>query len=126
MTRPRRILVVEDEGLVAMMLEEMLQELNCSMLGPAGELSRALELAKSGEFDAALLDVSLNRQPSFPVAETLQARGIPFAFMSGYGSQDFPTPFRQVPCLAKPFDLPALERALDSLWDRASEKDTSF
>lgn len=114
-SKTRRVLVVEDEGLVAMMLEEMLQELNCSVLGPAGELTQAMALAKSGEFDAALLDVSLHRAPSFPVAKTLQQRGIPFAFMTGYGTLDFPDAYRKIPRLSKPFDLPQLRQALGGL-----------
>ncbi|HSY89114.1 MAG TPA: response regulator [Verrucomicrobiae bacterium] len=111
----RRVLVVEDETLVAMMLEEMLQELNCSVLGPAGDLAEAMGFAEKGEFDLALLDVSLRRTPSFPVAEILQKRGIPFAFMTGYGVQDFPPAYQQLPRLSKPFDLPDLQRALKVL-----------
>jgi CheY-like chemotaxis protein len=111
----RCVLVVEDETLVAMMLEEMLQELNCRVLGPAGDLAEAMGLAEKGEFDLALLDVSLRRTPSFPVAEILQKRGIPFAFMTGYGVQDFPLAYRQLPRLSKPFDLADLQRALKVL-----------
>ena len=111
----RRVLVVEDESLVAMMIEEMLQELNCSVLGPAGDLAEAMGFAEKAEFDLALLDVSLRRTPSFPVAEILQKRGIPFAFMTGYGAQDFPPAYQQLPRLSKPFDLPDLQRALKAL-----------
>jgi CheY-like chemotaxis protein len=111
----RRVLVVEDEELVAMMLADMLQELNCRVLGPAGELTQALALARDGALDAALLDVSLGGRASFPVAEALRARGVPFAFMSGYGEKDFPAAFREVPRLSKPFDLPDLERVLSGL-----------
>jgi len=111
----RRVLVVEDETLVAMMLEEMLLELNCSVLGPAGDLAEAMGLAEKAEFDLALLDVSLRRTPSFPVAEVLQKRGIPFAFMTGYGALDFPLAYQQLPRLSKPFDLPDLQRALKAL-----------
>jgi CheY-like chemotaxis protein len=111
----RRVLVVEDETLVAMMLEEMLQELNCSVLGPAGDLAEAMGFAEKAEFDLALLDVSLRRTPSFPVADILQKRGIPFAFMTGYGAQDFPAAYQQLPRLSKPFDLPDLQRALKAM-----------
>jgi CheY-like chemotaxis protein len=111
----RRVLIVEDETLVAMMLEEMLVELNCTVLGPAGDLAEATALAEKAEFDLALLDVSLRRTPSFPVAEILQKRGIPFAFMTGYGAQDFPAAYQQLPRLSKPFDLPDLQRALKTL-----------
>jgi CheY-like chemotaxis protein len=111
----RRVLVVEDETLVAMMLEEMLLELNCRVLGPAGDLAEAMGFAEKAEFDLALLDVSLRRMPSFPVAEILQKRGIPFAFMTGYGAQDFPLAYQQLPRLSKPFDLPDLQRTLKAL-----------
>jgi CheY-like chemotaxis protein len=111
----RRVLVVEDETLVAMMLEEMLQELNCSVLGPAGDLAEAMGFAEKAEFDLALLDVSLRRTPSFPVADILRKRGIPFAFMTGYGAQDFPAAYQQLPRLSKPFDLPDLQRALKAM-----------
>ena len=116
----RQVLVVEDEELVAMMLADMLQELDCAVLGPAGELTEALALARDGALDAALLDVSLRGTASFPVAEALQARGIPFAFMSGYGEKDFPPAFREVPRLAKPFDLPDLQRVLGGLLGQPS------
>lgn len=111
----RQVLIVEDEELVAMMLTDMLQELDCGVLGPTGELTEALALAREGVLDAALLDISLHGTASFPVAEALQARGIPFAFMSGYGERDFPPAFRQVPRLSKPFDLPDLQRVLGGM-----------
>jgi CheY-like chemotaxis protein len=111
----RRVLVVEDEELVAMMLADLLGELDCGVVGPAGDLDRALALAETTAFDAALLDVSLHGTASFPLAEALQARGIPFAFMSGYGERDFPPAFGQVPRLAKPFDLPDLQRVIKGL-----------
>ena len=111
----RQVLIVEDEELVAMMLADMLQELNYSVLGPVGDLNKALALAEERAPDAALLDVSLHGVASFPLAETLQAKGIPFAFTTGYGERDFPPAFRQVPRLSKPFDLPELRRVLGAL-----------
>ena len=114
----RQVLVVEDEELVAMMLADMLAELNYGVLGPVGELSKALALVQEGPPDAALLDVSLHGAASFPVAEALQAKGIPFAFTTGYGERDFPPAFRQVPRLSKPFDLPELRRVLGGLLSR--------
>jgi CheY-like chemotaxis protein len=114
----RQVLVVEDEELVAMMLADMVQELNYGVLGPVGDLTRALALAQEGGPDAVLLDVSLHGVASFPLAETLQAKGIPFAFMTGYGERDFPPAFRQIPRLSKPFDLPELRRVLGGLLPR--------
>ena len=115
----RQVLVVEDEELVAMMLADMLAELNYGVLGPVGELTQALALAQEAAPSAALLDVSLHGVASFPLAEALQAKGIPFAFMTGYDERDFPPDFRQVPRLSKPFDLPELRRVLGGLLPRA-------
>ena len=109
------VLVVEDEELVAMMLAEMLMELNYGVLGPVGELTRALALVKEAAPHAALLDVSLHGVASFPLAEALQAKGVPFAFTTGYGESDFPPAFRQIPRLSKPFDLPELRRVMRGL-----------
>ncbi|HEX4570737.1 MAG TPA: response regulator [Dongiaceae bacterium] len=114
----RQVLVVEDEELVAMMLADMLMELNYGVLGPVGELTSALALAQEAAPDAALLDVSLHGVASFPLAEALQVKGIPFAFMTGYGERDFPPAFRQIPRLSKPFDLPELRRVLGGLLPR--------
>lgn len=114
----RQVLVVEDEELVAMMLADMLTELSYGVLGPVGELTRALALAQEAPPDAALLDVSLHGVASFPLAEALQAKGVPFAFMTGYGERDFPPAFRQIPRLSKPFDLPELRRVLGGLLPR--------
>ena len=110
-----KVLVVEDEELVAMMLADLLMELNYGVLGPVGELTRALALVKEAAPHAALLDVSLHGVASFPLAEALQAKGVPFAFTTGYGERDFPPAFRQVPRLSKPFDLPELRRVLGAL-----------
>ena len=115
----RQVLVVEDEELVAMMLADMLMELNYGVLGPVGELTRALALVQEAAPDAALLDVSLHGVASFPLAAALQAKGISFAFMTGYDERDFPPGFRQVPRLSKPFDLPELRRVLGGLLPRA-------
>ena len=113
--RTRRILIVEDEPLVAMMVEEMLRELDCSVVGPAGELAKALDLAGRAEFDAALLDLALRGMPSFPLADLLQANGKPFAFMTGRSAADLAPAYRGIPRLEKPFDLPELQSIIDSL-----------
>ena len=79
-----RVLVVEDEPVVAMCLEDMLDELGCVTVGPASRLSEGLSLAE-GALDAAILDINLAGERSNEIAERLRARGIPFAFASGYG-----------------------------------------
>ncbi|MCW3836266.1 response regulator [Sphingomonas canadensis] len=86
MSARRRILVVEDEPVVAMCLEDLLESLGYEPVGPASRLAEGLELARTEALDAAILDINLGGERSTAVAETLAARGVPFAFASGYGS----------------------------------------
>jgi CheY-like chemotaxis protein len=81
----RRVLVVEDEPIVGILLEDMLLDLGVEVIGPAASVAEALALVGQAEFDAALLDVNLGGERSYPVAEALAARGIPFLFLTGYG-----------------------------------------
>jgi CheY-like chemotaxis protein len=78
-----RVLVVEDEGLLAALLEDMLAELGCQTIGPAGTVEQALALIAEFEVDAAVLDLNLNGVQAYPVAEFLRRRGIPFIFTTG-------------------------------------------
>jgi CheY-like chemotaxis protein len=92
-TMPTRILIVEDEALVAAMLEDMLTDFGAEVVGPAFTLDRACELARTADCDGAVLDVSIRGQSVRPVAEVLAARGIPFILATGYGgsvSQEWP------------------------------------
>ena len=79
-----RILVVEDESVVAFMLRELLTDRGVQVIGPAATVAAALELAESAELDAALLDVNLNGERSLPVAQALNRRGIPYVLATGY------------------------------------------
>jgi CheY-like chemotaxis protein len=109
----RRILVVEDEMMIAMLVEDMLSELGCSVIGPAHALDTALNLAltESG-IDAALLDVNLGGQPVFAVADALRAKGVPAIFSTGYGDAGLRDVDRGSPVLQKPFRAGDLARAL--------------
>jgi CheY-like chemotaxis protein len=109
----RRALVVEDEVLVGMLIEEMLRELGYEIAGLSTHLDHAVTLARTATFDVALLDINLNGQPSFPVADAVRARGLPFLFATGYGSRIVPEPYRTVPILQKPFSLAELKDALE-------------
>src|SRR5471030_2544427 len=80
----RRILVVEDEALVAWAIEDMLVELGCIVVGPAARVSQALVIVEGQPLDAAVLDVNLNGEKCYPVAEALTARGVPFIFSTAY------------------------------------------
>ncbi|MDU0365389.1 response regulator [Rhizobium sp. 25PS6] len=102
-TKKLRILVVEDEALVAMMMEDILEELGHEVGAVASRLEDARELARTGDFDLAILDVNLDGQPSYPIAEALKERGIPFAFATGYGNKGLDRSFDGIPTLAKPF-----------------------
>ena len=109
-----KVLVVEDEALVAMLLEDMLTDHGCEVVGAASRLSQALELVgdPSLDFDAAILDVNLGGDPIFPVAEALAARGAPFVFATGYGAAGLPDSWRDRPTLQKPFSHHDVGRAL--------------
>lgn len=108
-----RILIVEDEMLVAMNLEDMLLDLGHEVAGIASRLEPALSLAAEGHFDLALLDVNLAGSQSFPVAEILRQRNIPFLFATGYGIKGIIEEFRSYPVLQKPFRAVDLEQALE-------------
>ncbi|MDX7953326.1 response regulator [Lichenihabitans sp. Uapishka_5] len=98
-----QVLVVEDEMLITMLLEDILEELGCRVVGSAVNLRQAEDLVRSATADAAILDVNLGGDPVFPVAEQLTARGIPFIFASGYGSATLPERWQSTPTLPKPF-----------------------
>lgn len=109
----RRILVVEDESLVAMLLETILQDMGCDAIGPAATVEAGLELAQDAQApDAALLDVNVAGRPVFPVAEALQARGVPFVFSTGYGEGGLPEEWRGQRTIQKPFTEDSVRRAL--------------
>ncbi|MFZ0608591.1 MAG: response regulator, partial [Xanthobacteraceae bacterium] len=86
----KRVLIVEDELMIRMLLEGMLTDLGHSVAAEAGTIEEALKLAKQAEFDVAVLDVNLNNRPITPVAEVLVERGVPFVFASGYGKRGVP------------------------------------
>lgn len=107
-----RVLVVEDEGAIAMMIEEMLEELGCQVVASVARLATAREMASVVEIDLAILDVNLSGERVFPVADILRARGIPFLFSTGYGASGLPSEFAQCPVLHKPFAQSALQQKI--------------
>lgn len=110
-----KVLVVEDEALVSMLVEDMLTDLGCTIVGPAAEIEEALKLATSADIDAALLDVNLGGRPIFPVADALRARGVPYAFASGYGEAGISEDHKGASVLQKPFREADLRRVLEGL-----------
>lgn len=109
----RRVLVVEDEALVAMLLETILKDMHCVPVGPVATVVEALEVvANDPLLDAALLDVNVAGVEVFPVAKALKARGVPFVFSTGYGEGSLPEAWRGHTTIQKPFAENAIRRAL--------------
>ena len=110
-----KVLVVEDEMMVSMLIEDMLSDLGCVVVGPASRLDEAMELAQAGGIDCAVLDVNLGGQPIFPLADLLRQMGRPFAFATGYGDAGLRDVDKGSPVLQKPFREGDLARVLGEL-----------
>ena len=115
--RGRRVMIVEDEMLVAMELEDLLVEQGCAVVGPVPSPARALALLAEDLPDVAILDVNLNGQTAQPVAAALSAQGVPFVLATGY-SQSLQPELKDAPRLDKPVDHGKLVRILVRLLDR--------
>ncbi len=116
-----KVLVVEDEMMIAMLIEDMLEELGCELIGPASKVERALELIASETIEIALLDVNLDGQATDAVAYELQRKGIPFVFATGYGATGVPKQHNDRTVLQKPFQKRDLAIALSIAIDRQSD-----
>jgi CheY-like chemotaxis protein len=115
----RRVLLVEDESLIIMMIEDALADLGCEIAGIASRFDDAVTKARTLAFDVAVLDVNLNGLRTFPIAEIIRARGIAFMFATGYGATSVPEGLNTAPVLQKPFATNDLEQALSAALDRA-------
>lgn len=104
-----RVLVVDDEPLVALLVEDLLVDLGCEVVGPAGSVAEALRLVAEGGLAGALLDVNLGGELVYPVAEALQRAGTPFAFVTGYAGLGVEPAFAATPVLRKPLELDRFE-----------------
>jgi CheY-like chemotaxis protein len=104
-----RVLLVEDEIMIRMMVADMVEELGHAV---AGDVGSAAELAQIGLFDLAILDVNLNGEVSFPVADIIMKRRIPLIFASGYAPDNYPAAFGSAPKLQKPFQIETLAKAI--------------
>jgi DNA-binding response OmpR family regulator len=109
-----RVLVVEDESLVAMMVEDILADLGHDIVGIAGRLDQAIRLAGELTIDFAVLDLNLNGERTDPVAATLRSRGIPFVFATGYGTAGVNEMWSGVPVVQKPFQPSELAAAINT------------
>jgi CheY-like chemotaxis protein len=110
----KRILIVEDELMIRMLLEDMLGDLGYEVAGEAAKVQEALEAVNSIDFDLAILDVNLEGQPSAAVADALSARGRAFVFATGYSESGLPEAHRGRPVLKKPFQADQLGRVLET------------
>jgi len=108
----RRILVIEDESMVSMLIEDALVDMGCVVVALASRFDDGLAKAQTLAFDAAILDVNLAGERSFGIADALRLRKLPFVFATGYGRSSIPEPLRSAPILQKPFSPVELERAL--------------
>ena len=114
------VFLVEDEVMIRMMVADMLEELGYSVAAEAGDVTEALQLAETTDFDIAILDVNVNGKVISPVAEVVARRGRPFIFATGYGAQGLPEEFRDRPTLQKPFQMETLAQVLASALKKAT------
>ncbi|MBA3929964.1 CheY-like chemotaxis protein [Pseudoxanthomonas japonensis] len=118
MTEPstaKRVFIVEDESMLVMLLEDLLPAIGYDVVGTAGSVDDALAQLKETDVDLAVVDVNLAGTESFPVADALRVRGVPFLFTTGYGQDGLPPQYAGTPVLAKPFRRLDLEAALSRL-----------
>lgn len=116
MPAPQRILIVEDEPLIAMMLEDFLDALDLQVAGSADTVAAALDVIGQGGVDAAILDVNLRAgEQSWPIADKLAELGIPFVIATGGGGDSIAEAHRGRPVLSKPFTMDTVEKVLASL-----------
>lgn len=108
----KSVLVVEDEAMVSLMLVDMLNEMGCTIAGTATSLDQALSMARTLAIDFAVLDLNLDGQLAFPVADALAKRRVPVIFATGYGVSALPKRFETTPALHKPFQFRDLEKAV--------------
>ena len=107
-----RVLVVEDEALVALQLEDMLSELGCRVVGPASRIGQGLDLLSTETVDAAVLDLNVAGELVYPVAKSLADQGLPFIFVTGYGASGVAPDYRDRQILQKPILLGQLRKAM--------------
>lgn len=116
-----KILLVEDEILVALVLEDSIEGLGHEIVATAGTVQHALDIVKQKRLDLAILDVNVAGQHVFPVADLLAERGIPFCFATGYGKRGLKAPYQDCPVLMKPFTERQLAEMIARIFAPAPE-----
>jgi DNA-binding response OmpR family regulator len=122
--RVLRVLLIEDEYLVALLLGDMLTDLGHQVIGPIAQLGQALTAAREQDVDLGILDVNLGEGNSFAVASALRDRGVPIVFSTGYDSSPFIDDFPEAMTLQKPFQQIDLEKMIDEVRRRADARAT--
>jgi CheY-like chemotaxis protein len=122
----KRILVIEDELLLALCVGQALEEKGCKVIGPATSVRQGLNLVEKTTVNGAILDINLNGELVYPVAKALMGRNIPFLFTTGYNSLDVPSSFRSVPRLDKPVEPGLLIQVLKQIMYQESGMGTSM
>jgi CheY-like chemotaxis protein len=112
-----RVLLLDDEPLITMLLEDILEQLRYEIVGPAHSVAVALDLIETTPPDAAILDVNLYNELSYPAADALRIRRIPFMFLTGYGAPGIDARYRNEAVMTKPFDFETIREALSHLLD---------
>ena len=115
-----RVLVVEDEFLIATLIEDMLESAGCVVCGPIPRVAEALDAVGEDTYDAAVLDVNLGGNRVDPVADALARRSIPFMFVTGYNTATLPAKYSERPRLCKPFRMAELLSTLSALMKTTS------
>jgi CheY-like chemotaxis protein len=110
-----RVLLVEDEYLIRMLLEDMLADLGYEIAAAVGTIAEASDVAANALFDVAILDVNVDGKEIYPVADILAERGVPFVFVSGYGESGLAERYRGRPALQKPFQAEQIKATLAGL-----------
>lgn len=113
-----KVLVVDDEPLIAMMIADWIAEQGLETVGPAHSVSQALDLIKTQAVDAAILDVSLGEGDCYAIADALAERGIPFAFATGHGADAVAKRFSAIVAVTKPFDFEVVRSVVSTLLER--------
>jgi CheY-like chemotaxis protein len=113
--RKPRVLIVEDETMISMLIEDMVSDLGAEVVGPAARFEQAMTLALEANFDLAVLDVNLDGLVVYPIADVLRHRGIPFIFMTGYDSSVVPESSQHNRVLTKPFSHQTFSDAIGSV-----------
>ena len=122
----KRILVIEDELLLALCVGQTLEEQGCKVIGPATSVRQGLNLVEKTTVNGAILDINLNGEFVYPVAKALMDRNIPFLFTTGYASLDVPSSFRSVPRLDKPVEPGLFIQVLKRIMYQESAMGTSM